>query len=506
MAALPSNHLLPTPPDDPVELMFHGFGQQMNDDQYESCRIPAQDVTYKQVLSAFLAQVGSSTGPHPDLVLLKEVANRVLTERHPVSARVAFIEGIASLILWPTRQPYWGDAQYGYLAYCQYIFKGRTQEYLQGPRPSLTAAQISDLRDIDYLPNLLTLSRRCEYCTTARSILVCGGCRLRIDRHETICSAYCSRDCQRLDWPRHKVACVNRRGLIRTVTMMKEFLLSLELKSTALEPWHSMDHEHMSLLIEGPRTLQAMQGHFFLHKFSPVAFKTVRHAMMALHDELAPKFLSILGPLKEWFWAGMCQDIQEVTVLIKNANCPLVRFCVQGKATSTALRPHTVYRVTLFSGEVFAVDFTGGRFGWAEPCMLWKHFVERRVATILHVTRTPALRYHSQLQWQRGYLPQAAAANFHREVLRCLTNNVRASMGQRGGLAGVVRNRLMGAYMVEECRTVDVILNRMQARISGTIRAVRDMDPRIGRMYLARPGYEIRVTISPRSFGIVRRA
>jgi hypothetical protein len=46
---------------------------------------------------------------------------------------------------------------------------------------------------------------------------------------------------------------------------------------------------------------------------------------------------------------------------------------------------HTALKITLRSGELFAIDLAGASFGHHEPIVPWKEFEEKRILNLVSV-------------------------------------------------------------------------------------------------------------------------
>ncbi|KAF3055073.1 hypothetical protein GL218_07581 [Daldinia childiae] len=139
---------------------------------------------------------------------------------------------------------------------------------------------------------------------------------------------------------------------------------------------------------------------------------------MVQSDQYVREMMYLIGPLKVLFLDDLCQDFKIVTILVKNADRPLCRKFENGIEKSSMMDPHSVLRLTLPSGEIFAVDLAAGRFGWVEKIMHWSRFERERIWKIIEVTRTIPQDFRDP------YIPAAQSILIHKEILADLVGHI----------------------------------------------------------------------------------
>jgi len=58
---------------------------------------------------------------------------------------------------------------------------------------------------------------------------------------------------------------------------------------------------------------------------------------------------------------------------------------------------HEILRVTLLSGEIFAVDISGAQYGYYDSVIPWAEYEQRRVSQIVHVGPAPESHQHIEV-------------------------------------------------------------------------------------------------------------
>ena len=81
-------------------------------------------------------------------------------------------------------------------------------------------------------------------------------------------------------------------------------------------------------------------------------------------------------------------SIEEVTVRPKNSKIEILLSKVKPggmKVVEKSGWNHTILRVTLKSGERYAIDLTGAQYGYQEDCMPWDDYFATRVEAIVDI-------------------------------------------------------------------------------------------------------------------------
>lgn len=187
---------------------------------------------------------------------------------------------------------------------------------------------------------------------------------------------------------------------------------------------------------------------------------------------------------------------------MKNTDHPIVRSKPDGRKESTALRPHKLFRVTLKTGERYAVDIAGSRFGWDEWLVRWEDYKKCRVWRVLSVVPSSfEAPDYSRLPLVNT-IP-VAVSELHGELIRRMTAEIQYRWGlgaTQGGIVadlsanysrwwdGVILKTMK--YMKKKCE-VHVWL------LTGTSRC--------GWMY-ANEKFEPRITVNEQEFNRVKDA
>ena len=77
--------------------------------------------------------------------------------------------------------------------------------------------------------------------------------------------------------------------------------------------------------------------------------------------------------------AGLCETIEEVRVKVKNADRPVCHIQSDDVHKVIVAGLHSVLRVSLKTGEQYAIDITAAQYGWARNSQPWKQFAHRYI-------------------------------------------------------------------------------------------------------------------------------
>ncbi|OTB19894.1 hypothetical protein K445DRAFT_7912 [Daldinia sp. EC12] len=384
-----------------IEHLFNSLPLPTTNDTYQNLE---QDSKYKKALEVFLEE---ETGPadHDDECRqLKSIATKVLNSNNPHGIRVAFIEGLVPIIIEMSKYDA-KSAKLRYFAHAKWILQGRKNEdaYEDG---DVSSADSDEDRDVEYshLPKSITTQKNCAYCNRKGRQFSCIQCVQYTGERETTGTGYCRKLCEVLDREDHKAVCIARYRFWRGARFMKTILMVMENQQTTLSLESSYEQGGMIFLEEKPRYYEAMQGGRVVHRCT-------------WGDEVETEHV------KE----GLFENIEQYTILVKNAYRPIVRKTPNGDFESNMLRPHTVFCVTLVSGEKYAVDYAGGRYGWNECVMRWEHFAKHRLHRVIR-TSFPGDRERDPATMVPDYLPEKKKVYIHMVCLRMAMSDLYTSL------------------------------------------------------------------------------
>lgn len=152
---------------------------------------------------------------------------------------------------------------------------------------------------------------------------------------------------------------------------------------------------------------------------------------------------------------------------------------------------HRILRVTLPTGEVFAIDFTGAQYGWKETLYSWDTYVKYRVHNVQSV---------GQLGWGREALdamlstfapdgPERAILTVRKAAMQGLKTQVDALLASQETGGRKVRPWPDSAFTTAR----EKLVTEAKAYLHGILRGLKENG--IGRLYYNRL-YLHRVTLS----------
>lgn len=254
------------------------------------------------------------------------------------------------------------------------------------------------------LPQRLTNgTNKCASCHKSGATSCCADCRsLDIG---AISTWYCNQTCQNKHWPKHKIACRERRRLFRAVRLLAAFW-DIFTTHTFSKPIAYRSHDeagcvhvtyNSDVVNAGSWTGESIFRDFPKGVVPDDVDETIRQAV--LHHGSSQESMI--------FGAGFVETIISRTciyspIAVCNSNIQLaVCYRIQesrlnpsrralvfkyidkavGSDTSTAITPttpnHSFFRIDLATGGSFAIDLTGSQFGWRETVYRWSHCMHR---------------------------------------------------------------------------------------------------------------------------------
>ncbi|KUJ16713.1 uncharacterized protein LY89DRAFT_669178 [Mollisia scopiformis] len=260
----------------------------------------------------------------------------------------------------------------------------------------------------------------CVVCKKSAT-LQCGGCKncLRYSNNPPV-ARYCGIECQTVDWTKHK----SLWYLARERSWYYYDIQSVDRKP--VEPEYFM-------MLEGSRTIETtlnMYGRNLIedgtfNQDSPVAIPFTAALLQSKEEEEAA--LSFVGGIQAAAW--MVEFIQGMLSSVVKRNTA-VQHRTKGEKRRTRFshgRPedafitnipmafdrrkpvHTVLKVVLRSGEVFAIDLAGAQHGHHEPVVPWEKYKEERILNIRSID--PAAAPKGLLQVQDYSIAKIASAH-----------------------------------------------------------------------------------------------
>ncbi|KAK7422644.1 hypothetical protein QQX98_001432 [Neonectria punicea] len=217
--------------------------------------------------------------------------------------------------------------------------------------------------------------KNCANCGKSGSALWCDDCEVTDVGQLRV--FYCSEACKTAHKPAHKATCDARKALTHAVSVFGEIWTAFE--SSTFGSTAKLFHERSGTIItfqdDSQPDPRGWTGASLFRKFpDDVLPDTASEATQRafLFDSNCNEPLIAGAPLQEVLLKPVCETIQVGKVEMKNpamvirlVGCPYIP-------------QHTVFKITQSTGEVFAVDFTGGQFGFQEQLYEWKTYIKYR--------------------------------------------------------------------------------------------------------------------------------
>ncbi|KPM36982.1 hypothetical protein AK830_g9595 [Neonectria ditissima] len=218
-------------------------------------------------------------------------------------------------------------------------------------------------------------NKECAKCGQSDSTLSCDLCKVTdVGQLQVF---HCSEACQKAHWPDHEAICQARKTLGRSVSMFSDIWTAFETATFACST--AFVDEKLGVITIRTKddmpnrrnwTGESLIRRFPDDLFPDAASDATKQAF--LFDNTCAEPLILGKPLHELFLGPACQKVQVGEVDVKN---PAIVVHLRGTPYYTH---HSVFEVTLVTGEVYAVDLTGAQYGFQEKLYEWKTYDTHR--------------------------------------------------------------------------------------------------------------------------------
>ena len=269
------------------------------------------------------------------------------------------------------------------------------------------------------------ISHPCVKCSGPSS-LRCQACSYDEEKKTDNSTWYCSQECQKADWPNHKVRCnhikaVNR--LYRTAHLAEAAFCDFR-KSMFDLPIARVNKTNNKLTIYG-----GLHDERLLREFPEEMFKEERDrkaalTIMACEDAVGRMYHLMSEALEGLLHfikleirlpgPGIYNKIEEVQVKPKlhKRICPAV-LIHPGGLKEKEDRINTVLRVTLKDGSTHIIDICEAQYGWNKLVYTWNDYLAKKVENGRVIAQNPHGKLSKTLEnWMAAGLPEAQA-NFY---------------------------------------------------------------------------------------------
>ncbi|KAI1105831.1 hypothetical protein F4804DRAFT_330917 [Jackrogersella minutella] len=436
-----------SPCDKAIEDLFGDLPADMGRDEGAS---ESQDKMYITAFTKFQTHVATSEEHIYDCRRFNTVTAGMLERQNFKHVRVYLMESIAKSFL-RERLPELPSSKLHNFQHCRWMYQGRKTQDDDNYPMDADEEQNPQGRDFSHLPRSLTDPTHCQFCGKEKVKFRCKLCAQKNGSQYTVQTGYCSRRCRHRDIPNHENVCWHRKRFARAVSLTKFIFMTMEEWITNLSLRRTSEKIGIVFLTERPCHFEAMRGDSVVHPFA----------------------------------RSICEEVQAFVVSVKNAHRPIVRVMPDGSMKSNMFESHYVMRVTLFSGEQFAVDLSGGRYGWAESFMHWDHFAQERISRVVMETSPGA----AMVRGKSLHIPRDLKADIQEDLLDEITKRIDELEGPEWlDLKDDEDEDFLSAeeYTNFEYKHVEKAIQKIATRLS-KLRIANELDPYMGgefRMYL----------------------
>lgn len=218
----------------------------------------------------------------------------------------------------------------------------------------------------------------------------CGACanpdlpRIALLQHAN--TWYCSSDCQKANWPKHRLFCLRNndsKKFYRVVHILNSLFVHCQSLSVVPE-FEAVDestpgkiylryNEQPDLPMRGGRPAMGtgLNKELFLHSESIRAVETHQASHVPLAD---------MYPISKVLFSELTADLQEVAIIPANNKLDIIYTDHLGiKLPSKNEHIHRVLKVTFTRGPSYYVDLTAPQFGYSQVAGPWDEFLLQRV-------------------------------------------------------------------------------------------------------------------------------
>lgn len=328
------------------------------------------------------------------------------------------------------------------ISYYLWVIRGRKDE--ESPRDVVIHADgVSTASSHEFLPSSdLKKCMPCASCGKAGSTARCSGCSIVQDGRVVYGTFYCNRECMKAHWNKHKRVCKDVRGLRRSSATFTDLFLELT-RFTPFGVTKSISEEDGMIVVVADYPYERiLLGKTVLMKFpcelasseeqalacrtvgwcqhvTGTAKKLFEDLIQRMELCLPPVFLNCVmsHPSNPQRALAACHLVEEVHFAPKNVHKPVRHIIPDGEHDFPIVSGHAAIRVTLPSGQRFALDPTGAQYGWREHLAPWDDYERHRVHMIDSVAAVAAPAAAAPAEMDAVYKPDGL---WETEARRCM--------------------------------------------------------------------------------------
>ncbi|KAF4622713.1 hypothetical protein G7Y89_g14315 [Cudoniella acicularis] len=237
---------------------------------------------------------------------------------------------------------------------------------------------------------------KCANCNEPTT-LACSGCQgSPVLEGDADIAYYCNATCQRANWKDHKPVCQllkDRTKLYRVLAIAQRLWYIYRELTWAQLDIHSVEKSGEEFILRGTIDRDARW---------PVDYKVFPSHLLPLKED-KEAVLSYNGCVDGALWIvevveGWLKDIVSETQQVRHWTTNDLRTMSFQPASAihildTLSVVHDIIKITLRSGETFAIDLAGAQYGYHDPIMEWERYKKLRILEDLSSTVPPPVAY-----------------------------------------------------------------------------------------------------------------
>ncbi|GAP83437.2 putative set domain-containing protein 5 protein [Rosellinia necatrix] len=226
----------------------------------------------------------------------------------------------------------------------------------------------------------LVCTTSCAACGKSGANMRCPVCTFQDEEHVLNKTAYCNKKCAADHAVAHKRVCDNRIALYRAIKLFDHILIAVEEASYVYPIRHVQEKGGILYLMDDTWDRAAMTGRPI---FTPLPkdqiFEKYRRAVLLWGK--SKEITNTLIQLIRYIFNPICIRMEVVDSQPRNVIRPLCQVSAGRSLNAALYQRHRSLKLTLASGEEYAVDPMAAQFGWRETLAPWAAWSSLRTSS-----------------------------------------------------------------------------------------------------------------------------